>query len=189
MLKAIGSAVRTMFYRGTNALSPLEIFAGEQAGKLFAETAVARSRGELGAAFRGIREHYGAEGRGFGMAVRDWWAGHDLSSVASGVKMEGAALERYGAQVATNRLYRRVATGVAGAYLLGPTFFGEQSLPADVGNFGVSMAAATGASAGLLHYGMRAPGRAGLASRWAGGLLLAGSAWNFTRPGDQWGPF
>jgi len=155
------------------AVSPIELFAANQGGKL------ARGVGELPAAFASLTRQYKATGRNM---LGDYFAGHSLQRVAAAggdvsSMMQDAA---YQTLMQRNQALRMGVVGSA-AMAYPVSFVTGDSAVTRMGDAGVGATAAMVGAGALAHM----PG--GL--RHAGWGFIGLSAFNLVRSGDQWGPF
>lgn len=169
-----------MLKRGMRALmgavSPIELFASEQSGKLL------RGVGEIGADMSALGRGYQGSSRSM---LADYFAGHDLGRVARGASSPGyvdAIMKdaAYRSAMQRNQALRVGAVGSAALAYPVSWVAGDGPLTR-AGDTGVGVATAAVGAGVLSHFG-----GVGKAAGWG---FLGMSVANMIRGGDQWGPF
>jgi len=174
--KGLGSSI----LRGAQRLNPIDLQRG-QAARAFQHITDTSggARHNYQAArktHRGVGPSWSGRG-GYGPSVRGYFAGDNLSDMASNMGMSGLGRTSAAAR-RKNMLTRRTVAGVAGGGLAAGLLFGE-------GN-GISNAATAGGQVAG-HGAMM--GLIGRANPMAGAAYGAWAGLNMVRPGNNMGPF
>lgn len=161
------------FARAVSPISPLKLFRANQDMKLAGVTSFSD------------HVHTLSGNASFGEKAERWWDGHYLDTFAKGKASKNFS-DAYMKKVESNRTIRRASVGLLGAATVGSVALGEDNPVPKFSSAAIGIGGTALGAGGLMLAG-RNMGKP-MAGKIAAGGLVALTAHNFSKRGDQLGP-